>query len=337
MRVAELVAPRVLQLVEKEADMHPGAQEAVVQVKAVGICGTDLHVFQGQRTDVSYPLVMGHELAGVVTHIGSNVTNLKPGDRVVLDPVFACGQCAACRSDHRNVCSHVRCFGVQMDGGFQDYIRVPADQLYVFPDQYSFEEAALAEPYSIAANILARLSPEPGESMLLMGAGTIGLVVLQAAKAAGCRVLVSDIADSKLENARMFGADAIVNTTVTCLEEAVAAFTSSGITLIVDAVGIATLLQQSIALAAPAAKIAVIGFDDHTAQVSPAQITRRELTLVGSRMNNHRFPQVMQWFASGDFSIKNMITATYPIEQIQEAFEHTLSHNADCIKTVITL
>lgn len=337
MRIAELIAPKTFRLTQKSVDMRPGPHDAVVQVKAAGICGTDLHVFQGQRSDVSYPLVMGHELSGTVVDLGGSVSRLKVGDRVVLDPVFACGQCPACRGGHANVCSQVKCFGVQMNGGFQDYIQVPAAQLHVFPDQYTFEEAALAEPYSIAANILDRLSPKPGESMLLMGAGTIGLVVLQAAKNAGCRVLVSDIVDPKLANARMFGADQVVNSSSASLEDAVASFAPGGVTLLVDAVGIAPLLQQSILLAAPAAKIAVIGFDDHTVPVSPAQITRRELTLVGSRMNNHQFPKVMAWFASGRFQTQKMITARYPIEQIQEAFDHTLDHNADCIKTIITL
>lgn len=337
MRTAKLTAPKQFEVVHKNVQFDSAAGEAVVQVKAVGICGTDIHVFQGQRGDITYPLVMGHELSGTIVQLGENVSHLKVGDRVVLDPVFSCGHCSVCLSGHSNVCSSVKCFGVQMDGGFQDFIKVPADQLYVFPENYSFEEAALAEPYSIAANILDRLSPRTGENMLLMGAGTIGLVVLQAAKAIGCRVLVTDIVDAKLENARMFGADCVVNGTSTDLKEAIAAFAPEGVTLLVDAVGIASLLQQCVQLAAPTGKIAVIGFDDTSATIAPAQITRRELTLVGSRMNNHQFPKVMDWFAFGQVHPEKMITACYPLEEIQAAFEHTLYHNAQCIKTIITL
>ncbi len=336
MRTAKLMRPKTIEVLEEPLLSSPGTEEAIVQVKAVGICGTDLHVFQGQRSDITYPLVMGHELSGIVVDIGIGVNHLKIGDRVVLDPVFSCGKCATCCNGHANVCGNVKCFGVQMNGGFQDFIKVPADHLYVFPERYSFEEAALAEPYSIAANIFSRLTPKPGENMLLMGAGTIGLTILQAAKAGGCRVMVTDVVEEKLRNASAFGADYVVNSKTSDLQNEVRRFAPDGVTLLVDAVGIAPLLEQCIQFAAPAGKIAVIGFDDTSAPISPAQITRRELTLVGSRMNNHKFPTVMEWFKSGQFHPGKMITGKYPIEEIQSAFEHTLYNNANCIKTIIT-
>ena len=154
MRAAKLISPGKIRVVDEIPVPAPRQGEAVVKVKAVGICGTDLHIFKEGRADVELPRVMGHELSGVVTALGEGTDNLAVGDRVVLDPVMACGSCRICRAGHGNVCADVKCFGVQMDGGFQDEIVVPSANLYRYPESYSFVQAALAEPFSVAANIL---------------------------------------------------------------------------------------------------------------------------------------------------------------------------------------
>lgn len=336
MRAAKLVSANKIEVTEVEMPQIKKDNEVKVQVKAVGICGTDLHIFRGERADVQLPRIMGHELSGLVTEVGSAVKNIKVGDRVVLDPVFACNECKICKSGHENVCDNVKCYGVQMDGGYQDYIVVEERHLYTYDPSITYEQAALAEPFSIAANILSRTMATAEDDIVIMGSGTIGLCIAQAAKGLGARVLVSDVVDEKLAKAKDIGADVIVNSKKENLQDAVEAFAPGGASIVIDAVGIAPLTEQSIDLACPTARIAVIGFDGKPAQIPPVKITKKELTLVGSRMNCHQFPIVMKWLNDGQINADLMISRKYPVEKIQEAFEDTLANGKDIVKTVIT-
>lgn len=336
MRTAKLTAPEKIELFDEPMIRDPKAGEALVKVKAVGICGTDLHIFKGERSDVALPRVMGHELSGIVEKVGEGVTNIKEGDCVVFDPVVACGTCKVCRKGHENVCADVKCFGVQMDGGFQDYIVVAAKKLYPYPDRIPFEEAALAEPFSVAANILTRVAATAEDRIVVIGAGTIGQAILQAAKGMGASVLIADVEDQKLAIAKSFGADVTVNSKAQDLAEQVEAFAPGGADVLIDAVGIAPLTEQTIDLAAPTARIAVIGFDGKTMQLPPVKVTKKELTLVGSRMNNGMFPKVVEWLKEGCLQTAGMVTKVYPVEEIQQAFTDTLADAASTVKTVIT-
>lgn len=337
MRVAKLVAPRKIEITQIPFNPSPAANEVVVKVKAVGICGTDLHIYQGHRNDVMLPRVMGHELSGIVINVGKDVKHLAEGDRVVLDPVFSCGKCMSCQKGHQNVCTEVRCFGVQMDGGFQDYITVPAHRLYKIPDHVSMIDAALAEPFSVAANIVARTAASEGETAVVIGGGTIGLAITQAFAAVGLRVLVSDISEKKLEKAKAFGAEVVVNSKKENLVNVVKEFSPNGAEIVVDAVGITPITECTLALAGPAARIAVIGFDEKPMQIPPAVITKRELSILGSRMNNHCFPQVIQWFDERKINPSAMIIGIYPLEEVEQAFEATLASQDSSVKTVIEL
>ena len=309
----------------------------MIQVKAVGICGTDIHIFNGERTDVEYPRVMGHELSGIVVETGKDVANVKAGDHVVLDPVMACGTCRTCKRGHENVCESVKCFGVQMDGGFQDYIRVPAKQVYAVSEQIPFEEAAVAEPFSVAANILSRAEVAAGDRVAVIGAGTIGLCIVQGAKSIGAGVLAMDISDRKLEKAKEFGADACVNTKDTAFSSAVEAFAPGGVDVIIDAVGITPFVEKCISLAAPFGRIVVISFDERPARISPAVVTKRELSVLGSRMNCKRMPMVIKWMEEKAIRPEAMISRIYPLEELQKAFEETIRDAQTNIKTIIRL
>ena len=335
MRVAKLVELNKIEVVDLPIPEIVKEDDVQVQVKAVGVCGTDLHMFREHRADVTLPRVMGHELSGLVTKVGPGVTRVKVGDRVVLDPVFACGTCPTCRKGYPNVCSSVRCYGVQMDGGYQDYIVVGESHLYPFDPSISYEEAALAEPFSIASNILDRVQLTENDNLLLIGGGTIGLSVLQVAKSFGAKVMVSDVASDKLEIARNMGADCVVNSREESLADAAETFAPGGFDVVIDAVGVTPLFQQSLNFAAPRARIACIGFDARPAEIPPVLVTKKELTIVGSRMNCYRFPIVMEWLNEGKIQADKMISRKYPIEQIQTAFEETLANSATSVKTLI--
>lgn len=336
MKAAKLISPGKIRVSEELPVRAPRRGEAAVRVKAVGICGTDLHIFKEGRADVELPRVMGHELSGVVAALGDGVGHISVGDRVVLDPVMSCGACRTCRAGHGNVCADVKCFGVQTDGGFQEEIVVPADSLYRFPEQYSFVQAALAEPFSVAANILNRVSVKESDFVVIMGAGTIGLSLVQGAKAAGAKVLISDIEEAKLKKAKEIGADCTVNSGKEDLAGTVRKYTEAGADVVIDAVGTVKLTEQSIELAAPCGRIGVISFDARPAQIPAVAITKKELSLIGSRMNAHRFPDVIRWMEEGALNLDAMVSKIYPVEEIQKAFEETLADSA-AIKTIITL
>lgn len=334
MKAAVLTRANKIEIIEKEMPKIMKPTEVMICVKVVGICGTDLHIFQGKRNDVEFPRIMGHELSGEIVEVGENVKKLKLNDHVIFDPVIACNTCKICLKGHKNVCSKVKCFGVQMDGGFQEYIVVDEENVFSYAKTVDFKVAALGEPFSIAANILERANVKASDCMVIIGAGTIGLAILQAAKGMGVKVLISDVSISKLKYAQEFGADVVINTKTESLEDAVEKFSPGGADVLIDAVGIAPLFEQTLALAAPTARIVVIGFDGNTANVSPVSITKRELTIVGSRMNCSQFDKVVNWLNQGVITDK-MISTEYPLSEIQKAFEETIDNSDIWMKTVI--
>ncbi len=335
MRKALLTEVGKIEVVEAAIPEIVESTDVQVKIKAVGICGTDLHIFKAGRADVQLPRVMGHELSGEVTAVGADVTRVKVGDKVVLDPVYACGTCPTCQKGYQNVCDSVKCYGVHMDGGYQDYIVTGESHLYTCADKVTFEEAALAEPFSVAANILDRTMATAKDNIIVIGAGTIGLSIVQAAVGMGARVMVADIADEKLAKAKEFGAEVVVNSKDASVEEAIKAFAPGGLDVVIDAVGVTPLFQASVNYAAPRGRIACIGFDAKPAEISPVVVTKKELSIIGSRMNCYQFPTVMEWLNNDKIEAAKMVTKEFAVEDIQEAFEYTLAHGNDTIKTLI--
>lgn len=336
MKAAKLIKPGMIVISEEEMPQIRGSRDVLVKVRAAGICGTDIHIFENGRNDVELPRILGHELAGEVMETGCDVRSIHVGDHVVLDPVFSCGTCKTCKGGRPNVCRDVKCYGVQMDGGFREYIVVEEEHLYTFSHKISWKQAALAEPFSIGANIVSRAGVSPNDNVVVIGSGTIGLCAAQAARWAGAKVLISDVEESKLDIARKAGVDAAVNSMKTSLEKAVERFSPGGADVVIDAVGTAALVERGIRLTAPGARVAVIGFDCKPALIPPEAATKKELMIIGSRMNNHRFPMVINWLEAGNIREDIMITAEYSFRDIQKAFEETAG-NGKNIKTVILM
>ena len=252
MKAAVLYNAHDLRLVEQPIPALTGADSVLIQVKAVGICGSDMHAYHGKLATVVYPRMIGHEVVGEVQEVGSGVTRLMPGDHVVMDPVVSCGHCPACRSGRQNVCKDVKCMGVAAEGGCAEYIVLPAQNVHSIPKEIPWRDAALLEPYTIGAQVIARGEVTGEDTVLVAGAGTIGLVILQAAKRLGAKVLVTDVVDSRLELAKKLGADLTINPAHQNVAEAVAGFTGGyGVTVAVDAVGIPELFEQAIELTSP--------------------------------------------------------------------------------------
>jgi L-gulonate 5-dehydrogenase len=312
--------PHVLQLFE-DAASSPQPGEVLVRVQRAGICGSDIHIFHGSNPFAKYPRIIGHEFAGQVEAVGAGVEGLAAGDRVVVDPVISCGHCYACRIGRSNVCGNLEVMGVHRDGGFRDRVAVPAANAVKVPDSLPVELAALAEPFSIAANVLSRTGIDAGDSVLIYGAGTVGLTVLQVAKLHGARCIVADLDEARLERARSFGADVLVNSRHQSVPEAVAGeHDGLGPSLVIDGAGVPALLEEACRVASPAGRIGVLGFSPGPCNVSQQEIVKKELTLVGSRLNRRLLPQVVQWLAEGRLQPAAMITQTFAAGDAPAAF-----------------
>jgi L-gulonate 5-dehydrogenase len=335
MRSAKLTEPKKITVYNGEPEPKAGAGEVLVRVKAVGICGTDIHVWHGERPDVALPRVMGHEFSGVVE---ADSGKFKKGEKVVVDPVVSCGTCVSCKRGYPNLCSTVKCLGVQVDGAFCDLVAVPEEKVYRFPDSLSFVQASMIEPYSIASEVMFRGGPVEGEKALVFGAGPIGLGITEGLRLKGLSVMVTDFVDSRLAKAKELGADAAVNGRTGDLAQAVKSFTGDfGLDFTVDAVGSPRIMESAIDMAAPGGRIVVLGFNPEPARVPELFLVRKELKVMATRMNCNRFPEVLGWFSEKKVHPDAVLSAVYPLEDIQKAFEHIASDPENTLKIVITL
>ncbi len=337
MKVIQVNKPGELGIIDKPAPAAPAADEAIVRIKAAGICGSDVHIFHGKNPFAIYPRILGHEAAGEVVQIGEAVTNVKVGDHVVVDNVFSCGKCYACRIGRPNVCIDVKVLGVHVDGVFSELIKLPADHLYPVPVEVPWEMAATMEPYAIAAEAVDRGQVGAGDTVLICGAGPIGLVILQACKNLGARVLIMDIVDSRLQTAQAMGADAVVNTKTSDLEATVKKFTDGeGINVAMEATGVISILELIIAkLMSPAGRVVVLGFPVEPAKIAPADIMKRELDIKGSRLNNRKFAEVVRWFAEKKVDPTGLVSHVLPYTDVEKGMELFANHPEEVCKILI--
>jgi L-gulonate 5-dehydrogenase len=326
--------PKSLEIVDLPMP-SPGKGEVLVRVKAAGICGSDMHIYHGTNPLAKYPRVIGHEFAGEVAALGEGADGkFAVGDHVTVDPVTSCGVCYPCSIGRHNVCSKLRVFGVHRDGGMAEYIPVPTLNAHAVPGDWPWEKAVMTEPFSIAANVLGRGGCTSADQVLVVGAGPIGLTVLMGAKLLGARVAVTDILDSRLSLARELGADLTVNGDRQNLEGEMAQWASEGVPLIVDAACVASLLPSLLRMASPAGRFVHLGFSEALTGIIPLEITKKELTIVGSRLNCNMFPRVIEWFKRG-LDPQKLVSHTFPFTQAQEAFRLVEEKPLETCKTLL--
>jgi|TARA_R110001583_G_scaffold64488_1_gene187211 L-gulonate 5-dehydrogenase len=313
--------------------------EVLIKTSFAGICGSDLHIIHGQNPFVQFPRITGHEFSGVVVAVGDDVGHIKQGDRVCVDPVISCGHCYPCRIGRVNVCANLQVFGVHRNGGFSEFTSAPASNVIVLPDNVTLEQAALVEPYSIATNVLARMAPLPGDSLLVYGAGVIGLTIVQVAKAMGIeRIIVTDIVEERLANALALGATNIINSRHDKVEEHIQdLMQGEGMPLIADAACIPALLPEILRIASPAGRIGLLGFNSVPSDLAQIEVIKKELTIVGSRLNNQRFPQVLDMIASGHLDPLALISHRISLNEISEGIQLMEDHPELTRKVLINM
>jgi L-gulonate 5-dehydrogenase len=335
MKAVALLEPRRFEVQDRPVP-EPGPDEALIKVRAVGICGSDLHAFHGNQPFVTYPRVLGHEVAGQVVEIGSAVDTLKAGDRVCVDLVINCGHCYPCRIGRPNCCVSIRVMGVHVDGGFAEYIVAPASRVYRLPDSLPDDHAAMVETLTIGCQAVARGDVAAGESVAIIGAGPIGLVAMLAARSRGARVIVCDLLDSRLALARSLGAEAVVNSGASSLTDEVARFTSGeGANVVIEAVGVVPAVESAIEIASAAGRVVLLGLGARPVPIVPTTLIRKELDIRASRMNSRRFPEAIALASSLLAPLGKMITHRMPLTNAAEAFEMLSAHPESACKVVL--
>ncbi|PFN98720.1 alcohol dehydrogenase [Bacillus sp. AFS076308] len=337
MKAVQVSKPHELTIQDVEKPRIVNSKDVLVKVKRVGICGSDLHIYHGTNPLATLPRVVGHEVAGEVVEVGSDVANLQVGDHVVVEPIRYCGECYACRKGQPNVCQSLTVFGVHEDGGMREWFVLPEKQLHKVNSDLPWEEIVLAEPYTIGAQAVFRGQVEEGDTVLIQGAGPIGICILKMAKFHGATVMVTDLSDERLSFAKENGADIVVNAGREDVLTAVQEWTNGeGANKVIDAVCLPSTFALSLEAVSSAGNVVVLGFDEQPAAISQLPITKKEVTITGSRLQTYQFPKVVQLLNEGELRHNGLVTHTFPLAQVQEAFTFIEEHPDLVRKAIIT-
>ncbi len=319
MQKVVLAAPNEVRVIDG-APPQGGIGVALVRLRLAGICGSDLSAFRGTSPMVTYPRVIGHELLVDVVECADRPELV--GRRAVVDPMVRCGHCRACRMGRYNCCSSLRVMGVHLDGGMQEVTAVESHRLFPVADAMPDDVAVLAEPLTVAYHAVERSEIRAGETAVVFGAGTIGLLIAQLlVHGRGCRTLVIDIDSARLRVAESLGATALQGDEQT-LTKAVAAATGDEMAAVVfEATGIASCTRMTTALVAQAGRIVLIGWNKGPVEFDTVALMRKEAELLGSRNSVNAFPAVLQLLADGVIDAKVMITHRFGLTEAGAALE----------------
>jgi 2-desacetyl-2-hydroxyethyl bacteriochlorophyllide A dehydrogenase len=315
MRAAQIEKPGAITVGEMP-DPTPAAGEVLVRVAACGVCGTDLHIADGEFAPTPYPIIPGHEFSGTVVEVGPQVrTGVEPGTPVAVDPSLFCGYCAACRAGRGNLCENWGAIGDTVDGAFAELVAVPAANAYRLPDEMTFEQGALVEPLSCAVHGVRRLGAVPGESVLVVGAGTMGLLLIQLLERSGARVTAVDRVPVKLELARKMGAAHVA--------ESIDALDGRTFDAGVDVTGVAAVIEQTFDVVARGGRLLVFGVAPAhaTVRLSPFRIYNDEITVLGSMAVLHSFGAALDLIAGAEIRTDGLVSHRLPLGHYAEAID----------------
>jgi 2-desacetyl-2-hydroxyethyl bacteriochlorophyllide A dehydrogenase len=312
--------------------------EALVKIRRIGICGTDLHAFQGNQPYFTYPRVLGHELSGTIEEIGENEQGLHKGDQVAVIPYIECGECVACKRGKTNCCTDMKVLGVHVDGGMREAISVPVHHL-IKAEGISLDQAALLEPLCIGAHAVKRSSLMEGESVLVIGAGPIGLGVMKFAKQQGARVIAMDINEERLEFCKKWAnVDEIVYGQNQPVQDLSDLTNGEFPTVVFDATGNVHSMTESFNYVAHGGKLVFVGLVKQSITFSDPDFHKKELTLMGSRnATKADFEYVLNVIQSGQIDVGPYISHRCKFEDMIEEFEDWLKPESKVIKAIVEL
>lgn len=319
-----------------------GAGEMVVKIKASGICATDIKTLLGQGLPKELPTILGHEVVGEVHQLGAGVTGFVPGDRVAVYPIAVCGECYYCKRGRHNLCEKEFGLGHGIDGGFAEYVRLPSQIVKIggvakLPADLSYAKAVMAEPLSCGIAALRANRVQPGDTVLIIGAGPMGLIHLKVNKWAGARVIIADLLDSRLQVARQMGADACINSGNSDIQAEVAKLTGqAGAEVVITSLGIPAVIEQSLKLVRNGGTFNIFGGPPagQSISVDPRWLHYSEINLTGSfAATPDDFSQALALIAGGAILVDDLISDRFTLDNFLDAVER--AKNQEMIRGIV--
>ncbi len=314
------------------------AGEVLIHISRIGVCGSDIHVYHGLHPTTPYPVVQGHEVSGVVAEVGSGVTRFKPGDNVTFMPQVTCGKCYPCRHGMYHICDELKVMGFQTGGAAQEYFPVPEEMVIALPDGLSLEAGAMIEPVSVAVHALGRLPSVAGQKVLVFGAGTIGNLVGQTAKAMGASaVMICDLSDYRLDMASKCGIDYTVNTAKQDVASEIARnFGPDRADVTLECVGVEPTMTAAVSNARKGTSIVVVGVFGKKPTVDIGAVQDRELSLIGTLMYQRKdYEKAIELVNAGKMKLEQLVTNRFPFDRYLDAYRYIEEARDKTLKVMI--
>ena len=340
MKQVTVTRPGHFEVAEVPAPELKNDYEVLIRMKSAGVCGSDVHLYHGKNPNSTYPRIPGHENAGIIEKTGSKVSKVKVGDHVIVDLISTCGECYQCKTGRKNVCESVKVRGSGADGGWREFFTAPETEVYKISNDVPWEDAALVEPFAIGAHCTSRGRVVAGDKVLILGAGTIGSIILQTCKAKECEtVICCDISEGLLERAKNYGADFTVNTKNEDLAGTVKKITGGkGVTIAFDSAcfqgSLTSILKPGIIC--NAGRVVPLGFCTDPEELTQAMINQRELDIIGTRMSCYQFEPTIKNMEAGKFNLKGLATTFIPLREVDKVF-HFMNHPDPGVKKMVIM
>jgi L-gulonate 5-dehydrogenase len=326
-----------MELLEVQEPGEPGAGEVVLRPEVVGVCGSDVHLFLG-RLDQGLPRIQGHEISAVVDAVGPGVETVRPGDRVAVWPVMACGRCYPCSIGRGNACANIAIIGAHVDGALQERLRVPASQVFAVGDMAP-AVTAFVEPASIGVRTVVRARVSAADRLVVLGAGPIGQAVCMAARDLGAAVLMADVVPERLEHARAIGADEVV-----CGDAATVAWQlrewagGDGVGVLIETTGVPAVVRSAMEITAPAGRLVLVALSHEDVSLPLGDFPIKELDVLGvSCCNAGEFATAVDLVRRNQDAVAHLITDEFAFEQAPAALAYVADGSPELMKAVISV
>lgn len=335
-----MTQPGSIEFPEVSHPGNPGPHEVLLKIRRIGVCGSDVHVFHGEHPATPYPVVQGHEYSGTVEAVGRDVKGVTPGMKATARPQLVCGECGPCRRGQYNVCENLKVQGFQAPGVAQEYFLVPDDRLVVLPESISLDHGAMVEPAAVGAHSTSRTNGLEGKNVVVSGAGTIGNLVAQFAKARGAaKVLITDVIDYKLNIAKACGIDGILNVSKTPFSEGTREFFGEeGFQVGMEAAGAQKSLDDLMANIEKGGDIVILGVYAKNPVVNMYYLGEHELNVLGSMMYRHRdYEEAVEMIAQGKIKLDPLISKHFRFEHYLDAYTYIEGNRDSTMKVIVDI
>ena len=312
--------------------------QVLLRVVAVGICGSDVHAYRGLEPFLTYPRVLGHELALKVEEVDRGDSDFLPGELVTVEPYIACGRCYPCSRGSYNCCEKLEVLGIHRDGGLQEYITVPENKIHRSAPQMDIEELALIEPLSVGAHAVSRAGVTADDFVFVIGAGPIGIAAAQVARLRGATVAIGDVLERRLALAADFGIEHVLDLSSQNGVEEVKALTGGvGAHVVIEAVGKKQTIEATTQYVAASGRIAIVGIGKETISFPQQVFNKKEITFLGCRNSRGLFPELISNVAAGKLTMKPLVTHRIPLRDVPNMLRWLDSSPGEAIKVIVSV